>query len=400
MADINPNAEAKLRAKALMECDILNATPESMFDDISQIASVLCDTPIAFISFFDDTKQLFKSKIGITIDEIPIQDSICFNNLKSNDDIVRIDNIRIDTRFTSNPILLEIPNIVSYYSVAIINDIGLIIGSLGVVSINEPNIITNEQIFVLKKLANQIANLLELRKQKIQLISKNDFLNPEQLADFITVATHDLKAPIRSIKSFLQLIEAKNKDVFDDKDVKYFKFVQDNVGIMEELILDLSQYVKIELLNQDKEDIDLNELVPAVFNSIKEKSFVKNVDFECEKLPIINAVSNELTLLFSNLIDNALKYNTLQDNIKLQIKYANVAQDHVFEIIDNGIGIDNEYFETIFIPFKRLHARSEYPGTGLGLAIVEKIIKKYKGRVSVSSSLGEGSKFTFTIPVK
>jgi signal transduction histidine kinase len=117
-------------------------------------------------------------------------------------------------------------------------------------------------------------------------------------------------------------------------------------------------------------------------------------------LPIINAVSNELTLLFSNLIDNALKYNTLQDNIKLQIKYANVAQDHVFEIIDNGIGIDNEYFETIFIPFKRLHARSEYPGTGLGLAIVEKIIKKYKGRVSVSSSLGEGSKFTFTIPVK
>ena len=92
--------------------------------------------------------------------------SICFNNLKSNDDIVRIDNIRIDTRFTSNPILLEIPNIVSYYSVAIINDIGLIIGSLGVVSINEPNIITNKQIFVLKKLANQIANLLELRKQK------------------------------------------------------------------------------------------------------------------------------------------------------------------------------------------------------------------------------------------
>ncbi len=399
MIEINRNTEAKLRAIALKECNILNATPESMFDDITQIASVLCETPIAFISFFDDTKQLFKSKIGITIDEIPLQDSICFNNLISNDDIVRIDNIRIDTRFASNPLLLEVSNVVSYYSVAIINDKGLIIGSLGVVSTNEPNIITNEQIFVLKKLANQIGNLLELRKSKNGTFSKNDYLNPEQLADFITVATHDLKAPIRSIKSFLQLIEAKNKDNFDDKDLKYFKFVQDNVGIMEDLILDLSQYVKIEFINQDKEDVDLNELVLSNFNSVKENYPTKVVDFEFEKLPVIEGVVMELNLLFSNLIDNALKYNTLQEDVKLQITYKNLDQEHVFEIIDNGIGIDAEYFETIFIPFKRLHARSEYPGTGLGLAIVEKIIKKYKGKVNVNSSLGEGTKFTLRIPV-
>lgn len=399
MTEINRNTEAKLRAMTLKECNILNATPESMFDDITQIASVLCETSIAFISFFDDTKQLFKSKIGITIDEIQLQDAICFNNLISNDDIVRIDNIRIDTRFASNPLLLEIPNIVSYYSVAIINDKGLIIGSLGVVSTNESNIITNEQIFVLKKLANQIGNLLELRKSKNRKFSKNDYLNPEQLLDFITVATHDLKAPIRSIKSFLQLIEAKNKDNFDDKDVKYFKFVQDNVGIMEDLILDLSQYVKIEFINQDKEDIDLNELVLSTFNAVKENYPTKVVDFKCEKLPVIEGVVMELNLLFSNLIDNALKYNTLQKDVKLQITYKNVAQEHVFEIIDNGIGIDAEYFETIFIPFKRLHARSEYPGTGLGLAIVEKIIKKYKGRVNVNSSLDEGTIFTLRIPV-
>jgi signal transduction histidine kinase len=115
-------------------------------------------------------------------------------------------------------------------------------------------------------------------------------------------------------------------------------------------------------------------------------------------LPTIHFSKLALGVVFNNLIENALKYKSPDQNVSIEVVYEANEFQHEFQITDNGIGITEEYFELIFKPFKRLHTKSEYPGSGLGLATVKKIVEKMNGTISVRSVLGEGTTFLIVIP--
>ena len=397
---MNLKREAQLRMKVLENYQILDTLPEQMYDDIIQIASFICDMPIVLLSLVDDKRQFFKSKIGINITETPIDQSVCYHAILSRDEIFQIPDLRDDARFKDNPLVTSDPNIVSYYGVPLQSKEGIYFGSLCVVSQHEPKSISEGQMAILKKLAKQVIYLLELRKVNHDLFvcqeKTKSYLT--QMEEFAHTAAHDLRAPLRAVNSFLQLIASKNEDEHDEKDMKYFKFVFDNVKIMDELIVDLLEFAKSDEKIDEKDTLDLNAFITTIYHHVNENANIENSELVLDEMPTVYASKLALGIIFTNLIENALKYKKPDQVSRLEVRYKDDGFYHVFEVTDNGIGISSDYFDLIFKPFKRLHTKSEFSGSGLGLATVKKIVEKIGGFISVRSVLNEGSTFIVSIP--
>lgn len=397
---MNLKREEQLRVKVLENYKILDTLPEQMYDDIIQIASFICDMPIVMLSLVDDKRQFFKSKIGIDINGTPIDQAVCYHAILSRDEIFQIPDLRVDERFKDFPLVTSDPNIVSYYGVPLQSKEGVYFGSLCVVSQHEPKSISEEQKDILKKLAKQVIYLLEMRKTNhdLMLCQEKTKSYLSQMEEFAHTAAHDLRAPLRAVNSFLQLIASKNEEDHDEKDKKYFKFVFDNVRIMDELIVDLLEFAKSDDKIDEKEDLNLNAFVTNIYHHVNENAHIENSELILDELPTVHASKLALGIVFTNLIENALKYKKPDQISRLEIRYKDDALYHVFEVTDNGIGISSDYFDLIFKPFKRLHTKSEFSGSGLGLATVKKIVEKIGGLVSVRSVLNEGTTFTVSIP--
>lgn len=395
---MNLKREEQLRMKVLENYRILDTLPEQMYDDIIQIASFICDMPIVLLSLVDDKRQFFKSKIGININETPIEQSVCYHAILSKDEIFQVPDLRADSRFKDNPLVTSDPNIVSYYGVPLQSKEGIYFGSLCVVSQHEPKSISEEQMSILKKLAKQVIYLLELRKANHDLFvcqeKTKSYLT--QMEEFAHTAAHDLRAPLRAVNSFLQLIASKNEAEYDEKDQKYFKFVFDNVKIMDELIVDLLEFAKSDEKIDEKETLDLNTFITNIYHHVNANN--ENSQLIIDQMPTVRVSKLAFGIIFNNLIENALKYKKPNQVSRLEVRYKDDGFFHVFEVTDNGIGISSEYFDLIFKPFKRLHTKSEFSGSGLGLATVKKIVEKIGGSISVRSVLNEGSTFTVSIP--
>lgn len=395
---MNLKREEQLRMKVLENYRILDTLPEQMYDDIIQIASFICNMPIVLLSLVDDKRQFFKSKIGININETPIEQSVCYHAILSKDEIFQVPDLRADSRFKDNPLVTSDPNIVSYYGVPLQSKEGIYFGSLCVVSQHEPKSISEEQMSILKKLAKQVIYLLELRKANHDLFvcqeKTKSYLT--QMEEFAHTAAHDLRAPLRAVNSFLQLIASKNEAEYDEKDQKYFKFVFDNVKIMDELIVDLLEFAKSDEKIDEKETLDLNTFITNIYHHVNANN--ENSQLIIDQMPTVRVSKLAFGIIFNNLIENALKYKKPNQVSRLEVRYKDDGFFHVFEVTDNGIGISSEYFDLIFKPFKRLHTKSEFSGSGLGLATVKKIVEKIGGSISVRSVLNEGSTFTVSIP--
>lgn len=397
---MDPNREQQFRLKALEEYKILDTLPEKMYDDIVTIASHICNMPIVLLSLVDDKRQFFKSKVGIDIAETPVEYAVCYHAILSQEELFEVPDLREDDRFKNNPLVTGGPKMVSYFGVSLKNSDGISFGTLCVISQDSPRSISDDQKLILKKLANQVIHLLELRKQNFELkrYQEEAAYYSSQMEDFAHTAAHDLRAPLRAVKSFLQLIELKRVDDVDEKEKKYFEFIYTNVDMMNQLIIDLLDYAKSDSKIDEKEVIDLNVFIAQIFNSLVEHHHLSSSMLHLKQMPTIHYSKLALHMIFYNLIDNSLKYRNQERVLELKIGYKSDLFHYYFEVEDNGIGISAEYYDIIFKPFKRLHAKSEFVGSGLGLASVKKITQKLGGTISVKSTLGKGTKFTITIP--
>jgi signal transduction histidine kinase len=394
------NQQDYLRVKTLESYKILDTLPEEMYDDITLLASCICDMPIVLLSLVDDKRQFFKSKVGVDLQGTPIAHSVCYHAMLSNEELFEVPDLRKDSRFQNNPLVENNPNLVSYFGVPLQNSVGVAFGTLCVISQDEPKTISEEKKQILKRLAKQVVYLLELRRQNFELKRYQEEVEyySKQMEEFAHTAAHDLRAPLRAIKSFLQLIEMKREDQLDEKEQKYFGFINTNVDTMNQLIVDLLDYAKSDSKIDEKEILDLNVFITQIFHNLVEHHHLLNSDLKIKTLPTLLFSKLALHLIFYNLIDNSLKYRSQERDLELKIEYNSDLFNHYFDLEDNGIGIASEYYDSIFKPFKRLHTKSEYPGSGLGLATVKKIVQKLGGTISVKSVLGKGTKFKITIP--
>jgi PAS domain S-box-containing protein len=241
---------------------------------------------------------------------------------------------------------------------------------------------------------------ITVRKQyEIRLNELNEELKMSntELEQFAYVASHDLQEPLRMITSFLTQLEKKYNDVIDEKGRKYIYFAVDGAKRMRKLILDLLEFSRVGKTNNKPEQIDLNEVLDEIKILYQKKIDESNAVIHVGKLPTIMSERTQIAQVFQNLISNALKYHKSDVVPIIEIKCEEDTEKWQFEIKDNGIGIDAEYFDKIFIIFQRLHNKDAFSGTGIGLSITKKFIENMGGKIWVKSEEGYGSSFYFTI---
>lgn len=387
------------RIKTLIDFNILDTSAEEMFDDITSIASAVCGMPIALISLLDLERQFFKSNLGIKVRETPIEHSFCKFAVETPNDIFIIEDARIDSRFKENPLVLNDPNIVSYYGVPLNSKSGVAYGTLCVID-NNVKILTVEQKEILRKLSKQVENLIEFRKNNYLLAEYQVKIEKysSDMEEFAYLAAHDLKAPVRAVESFVKLLDKKHNNLWDEKDEKYVSFIIESTTKMNHLIHDLLEYSKSNLNNDNDIQFDLKKLVFDVFRRLTYDISEKKPELICDEMPTITHSKIAFTLLFHNLISNGLKYQNKNSTPLIKVRFKENFTHLIFSVEDNGIGIEKEYLELVFKPFRRLHNNSEYQGNGLGLAACSKIIDNLKGSITLDSTPGIGSTFTISIP--
>ncbi len=238
------------------------------------------------------------------------------------------------------------------------------------------------------------------RKVKHKLEQSNVGLKDsnEQLDRFASIASHDLKTPLRGIVSFAGLIELKYGNILPEEGKEFLKIMSDNARQMNNLIEDILEYSKGNSYEPMKEKVSLNKIVGRVASELRMNDQFKNAQIVGDNLPDLFADSTWMKQLFQNLISNGLKYNT-SENPRVEVTYQVEENGLHFQVKDNGIGIAQEHRDQIFEMFKRLHGKGVYEGTGIGLAICKKIMNRYKGDIWVTSVEGEGATFHFTLPV-
>jgi len=217
------------------------------------------------------------------------------------------------------------------------------------------------------------------------------------LQQFAYVASHDLQEPLRMVSSYMQLLERRYKGKLDADADDFIGYAVDGAKRMRRLINDLLHYSRVGTHARPLAPVDCETLFKQAVANLRMSIETCNAQVTHDALPTVMVDSTQLTQLFQNLIDNALKFRK-NEPPRVHVAAQRVDGHWLFSVRDHGIGIAPEYADRIFIIFKRLHGREEYPGTGIGLAICKKIVERHGGRIWVESERDKQTTFYFTIP--
>ena len=222
-----------------------------------------------------------------------------------------------------------------------------------------------------------------------------------ELESFSYSVSHDLRAPIRHISGFLEILQTNIASNLDDKNKRYFNLIKESTIEMGRLIDDLLTFSRMGRAALNFSQVDLNIIVETIIINIEPEIRQRNIVWKINKVPMVYADASLIKVALDNLFSNAVKYTS--KNTKAIIEFGSIPNNSVentFYIKDNGVGFDANYIDKLFCVFQRLHTAAEFEGTGIGLATVKKIISKHGGIVWAESKLNEGAAFYFTIPIE
>ena len=241
----------------------------------------------------------------------------------------------------------------------------------------------------------------ELKRAHDDLAKKAEELQRSnaELEQFAYVASHDLQEPLRMVSSYTQLIARRYNDKLDGDAREFMNYVVDGAARMKQLIEDLLAYSRVGTKGKEFKPASLEAPLKRAITNLRAAIEESGAAVTCDALPTVDIDEVQLTQLFQNLIGNALKFRG-QAAPRIHVSASEENAEWRVAIADNGIGIEPQYFERIFMLFQRLHTMGEYPGTGIGLAICKKVVERHGGRIWVESQLGRGAAFHFTLPKK
>lgn len=255
-----------------------------------------------------------------------------------------------------------------------------------------------DDVSLMKAIGSQVAAALirmqgelSLRRTAEELARSN-----RDLEQFAYVSSHDLREPLRTVTGFVQILEDRYRDQLDARAHEYIGFAVDGARRMQQLIDDLLAYARVgsALSIQPGNARDaLDRALDALKGMVGESGAVITTD----PMPVVPADATLLCQVFQNLVENAIKFRSA-DPLRIHVGARRERGGWLFRVTDNGIGMEREHGERIFVIFKRLHSREKYPGTGIGLALCKKIVERHGGRIWVESEPGRGSTFYFTLP--
>jgi PAS domain S-box-containing protein len=218
------------------------------------------------------------------------------------------------------------------------------------------------------------------------------------LEQFAYVASHDLQEPLRTMSAYAELLTQRYTGTLDADADKFLGFIVEAAGRMSKLVNDLLAYARLATEEERPSSIALDEDLEAALTHLNRAIEESGARVTHDPLPTLQADRGQMVRLFQNLVGNAVKYRSPDKQPKVHISAEQKGNEWIISVKDNGIGFDQKYASTVFLPFKRLHAAREYSGTGVGLAICSRIVKAQGGRIWAESQPGEGATFSFTLP--
>jgi PAS domain S-box-containing protein len=243
----------------------------------------------------------------------------------------------------------------------------------------------------------QMQDLLQSRAEELAIANQDLLRSNQDLEHFAYIASHDLQEPLRTVASALTLLENKNKGTLAEQSEQLINYAVDGAKKMKALIQDLLTYSRLTTRGKPLEMVDMKEVINQSIINLTSLLKDKGTKITCDDMPTVKGDPTQLLQVFQNLIGNAVKFGPAE-SASVHVSARKNSNEWIFSVKDNGIGIQAEYFDRIFVIFQQLNKAGPFHGTGMGLAIVKKIIERHRGKVWVESEVGVGSTFYFTIP--
>lgn len=392
-----PHNEA-IRIKALKSFSILDTFSEKEFDEITLLASIICETPMSLISLIDGDRQWFKSKVGLDIDETSREISFCGHAILNDGQLFTVEDSRLDERFYDNPLVLGLPNVVFYAGAPLVTSEGLSLGTLCVLD-NKPKTLSAMQQKAIEVLSNNIISLFELKKANLLLGEKNIELETQraELEMFANVAAHDLRSPLKNISSLTEILVEEYGSKLDEEGNEMLKLLNSSSTILRSLVDGILNHSKAGSIMEIKQDeIDLKDFIAEVTKLIDSSGEYIFKTLFVNQTIVINKIA--LQQIFINLIVNGIKYNN-KEHVEITIGFSETDSHYQFYISDNGMGMDKDHQSKIFKIFEILGVEDRFgnKGNGIGLSTVKKLIEGLGGAISVDSEIDKGTKVSFSV---
>lgn len=399
---ISPSSyQESSRIKRLKEYNILDTLPEEDFDNITRIASAICQTPIALISLVDTDRQWFKSAIGLKERETPLEASFCARAIQDPSNVLTVTDATLDERFCKTPLVTGSLGIRFYTGVPLVDAEGHALGTLCIIDNKPRQPLSNDQQTTLQALAAQVMRLLELRlrNKEIQSVSDKLLQKTEELHQFALTLSHDIKSPLAGIQQLAELIKEKMPEDVDPRVRESIEMIR-NTGIkLQDMIGSVLDYYQLgEDTNTSPESIDLNSFLMEVaqlsLGSLQARFEIHAASCDVHfKKPV-------LQIVLMNLLENAYRHNRNED-LLIQLKASANAGFVQIAVVDNGEGMDVSRLKNLH-QISQSNSQKDRFGRrshGLGLAKVRKLLEAENIELHVDSVIGKGTSFYFNIPL-
>ncbi|GLQ30216.1 ATP-binding protein [Litoribrevibacter albus] len=384
------------RLQALYDYDVLDTEAEQVFDDLTQLASEICDTPIALISLIDPDRQWFKSKVGIDASETSRDIAFCAHAIHQHD-IFEIPDATKDERFHDNPLVTQAPDIRFYAGTPLISHSGHAIGTLCTID-RVPKQLSQHQRNALEILGRSVIAQLELRL-KVKQLRQAD----QQKTDFLANISHELRTPLNAIIGFSNILSQKAESLnVAEKYKQYIRNIQISGDRLLKLVNSVLDITKIEEGKMEVENrvIHTREFFQSINDILmikaKERGVKLKLFVDVNVPPNLYLDDYKLAQIMINLINNSIKFTEAGKFVCVEVNYND--QFHI-KVIDQGIGISDADQQKLFNKFLQVGRNKCREGTGLGLSITKGLVDLLEGSIQVSSTLGQGTTFQVSFPV-
>ncbi|GAA5035861.1 sensor histidine kinase [Marivirga lumbricoides] len=399
---LNPENEEK-RLEELYRFKILDTATEKDFDDVVELASIICEVPISLITMIDASRQWFKSKKGIDWSETERDISFCGHAIYQNDLFI-IEDATKDERFTDNPLVINDPSIRFYAGMPLTTENGYNLGTLCVID-SKPKTLNKSQKTALEILSNQVSRLIELREKKLQLEENVKIIEVQnkklknlnnQNNEMTSIISHDLRGPISSVRSYFNSDYFKNSST--EEKLKLMPVIKESVNGIHNLVENLLEWSQ-SVGDFNLSSLNLHQYIYEVIQLFQVQANKKNIKLlnKVDRHLKVLADSSMLRFILRNLTGNAIKF-TENGSIELS---SSLQEDGkiCIAIKDSGVGMSEQLVNKLNKGEKKittLGTRKE-KGSGLGLKLINEFLERHNSSLEIKSKEGKGSTFFFTL---